>query len=590
MTSQNKSLISIMKRSPVYMGLTVALSVASVLFYFVPYLSIYRIVGILIDNYYSLGDSEIQEIGNLGLLAIVGSSLNVASYFAALSFSHIGSFEICYRLRLGLAKNILQMPYGKQLEVGNSRLINIMDDSANEVQKYFSHEIVEVIIAYLYPTILVLFLFYIDVTLAIAVLFGIGVNYYINTKSYSFAKGGVDKMMEIYLTALDELNLATTEFVRGASILRVFGRDNFVYKKLNEKIKAYTGACVPYTLVWEKYNCVFCSGISNVYLFIFPPLIYFVSKFGYSYELAVKVISFLILIPSLKGLIPKSDELGSHRVKAEVALGRIDEIESLGELKSTEKEVEFSNGNIEFKNVSFKYSSERENALNGISFTAKRGEKTVIVGPSGSGKSTVAYLIAGFWNPDSGKVTIDDKDIAEIGTQNLMKNISLVFQDTYLFHQSIYDNIVGGCLSVSMEDVVACAKKARCHDFIMSLPNGYNTIIGDDSVRFSGGERQKISLARALLKNAPIIILDEPTSSVDAESEYEILEAIDELAKDKTVVMIAHRMSSAVDADKVVLLQDGNLLDYGSHAELLENNELYAYMWSLYNKNIEWKI
>ena len=397
-------------------------------------------------------------------------------------------------------------------------------------------------------------------------------------------------MMDIYLTALERLKNAAEEFVRGKRVFQVFGHRNSVCDDLDAQIVAYSDSCAPYTLVWEKFDCVFSTILSNLYLVLFPCAALLLWIHGWSKELTVDTITFLLLTPTLKTFVPKAAAVGNHSVRSAMAEGRIREMEMIP-ARDPGQGVPFPQkiGKVEMCQVCFSYRKGGETVRN-VNITAEEGTLTAIVGPSGGGKSTVAGLLAGFWDPDDGRILIGGVDAGTIAPAERMKNISMVFQDCFLYRDTIRENIRSARPDATEEEVVRAAKAACCHDFITALPKGYDTVIGEEGRRFSGGEQRRIALARAFLKDAPILILDEATSSVDAENEYYLQKAVEALAREKTVIMISHRLSNVTAARRIYYMEDGLVWESGTHDQLLKQNGRYASLWDIGRKNVQWTI
>ena len=302
-------------------------------------------------------------------------------------------------------------------------------------------------------------------------------------------------------------------------------------------------------------------------------------------------IFYLLFVPAIAGVLNKIMYISESFMQINGNVARMDEILNIPEMAETDHPKKPVNDDIEFNDVSFSYTgSADENALENVSFSAKQGQITAIVGPSGGGKSTIANLISRFWDVSSGSITIGGVDVRDMAENDLMRHVSFVFQDIFLFKQSILDNIRMGNPQASEEQVVAAAKAAQCHDFISRLPKGYHTVVGTKGVHLSGGERQRIAIARAIIKNSPIIVLDEATAFSDPENEYLIQKAFEKLMQGKTVIIIAHRLSTIRNADHIIVMEKGHLIEEGKHDDLVAAGGRYAKMWNHYTEAIDWKI
>ena len=335
----------------------------------------------------------------------------------------------------------------------------------------------------------------------------------------------------------------------------------------------------------------FTTIINNIYLILVPVGILIGSNASDFTEFAMKFIFYLLFVPAIAGVLNKIMYISESFMQIDGNVARMDEILNIPEMPETSHPRKPKGEDVIFDHVSFTYTgSNEEKALEDVSFTAKKGQITAIVGPSGGGKSTIANLISRFWDVSAGKITIGGVDVRDMAQNELMRQVSFVFQDIFLFKQSILDNIRMGNENATEEQVIVAAKAAQCHDFISKLPNGYHTVVGTKGVHLSGGERQRIAIARAIIKDSPIIVLDEATAFSDPENEYLIQKAFEKLMQGKTVIIIAHRLSTIRNADKIIVMERGHLVETGKHDELVAAGGRYAQMWSHYTETIDWKI
>ena len=335
----------------------------------------------------------------------------------------------------------------------------------------------------------------------------------------------------------------------------------------------------------------FTTIINNIYLVLIPVGIFIGSNTTDFKNFLMTFIFYLLFVPAVAGVLNKIMYVSESFMQINGNVARMDEIFNIPVLPETKNPKKPENDNIVFDKVSFSYTGkENDWAIQNVNFEAKQGEITAIVGPSGGGKSTIANLISRFWDVTTGSVKIGNVDIRDMSMSDLMKHVSFVFQDIFLFKQSIYDNIRMGNPNATKEQIVQAAKAAQCHDFIMRLPNGYDTVIGTKGIHLSGGERQRIAIARAIIKNSPIIVLDEATAFSDPENEYLIQKAFEKLMQNKTVIIIAHRLSTIRNADKIIVMENGHLIECGDHNSLIQKNGRYHQMWQHYTEAIDWKI
>lgn len=396
-------------------------------------------------------------------------------------------------------------------------------------------------------------------------------------------------MMDEYQHSLENMNNAAVEYIRGISVVKAFKQTVYSFHRLHETIKEYTSVVIPYTLSWENMMSAFMTIINHIYLLLLPVGILIGMNTGDFKDFASRFIFYLVFVPSIAGILSKIMYVNSDAMRIANGVEAMDQILAEPELKQPPVPKTTDRYDVKFENVSFSYEKDKEKqAISNVSFHARQGEVTAIVGPSGGGKSTIAHLIPRFFDVDQGTVSIGSVDIRQMESRYLMEQVSFVFQDVYLFKQSIRDNIRLGNQNASDEQIQAAAKAAQCHDFIMALPNGYDTVIGEQGIHLSGGEQQRIAIARAIVKDAPVIVLDEATAFADPENEHLIQKAFEKLMQGKTVIIIAHRLSTVRNADHIIVMDNGRVAEEGSHDALLQKGGRYASMWKTYNETASW--
>lgn len=571
---------------PVWMCAAILLSTVSTIAYFVPYWAIYRIVCQTVTGWPPISAMDTAQILRLGLIGAAGAIVNVLCFFGGLICSHVAAFDTALDLRLTFADHISKLPLGFHIGMGSGKLRGTMDGHIGGLQSFLAHKLPDIVVGIVCPVMLVGITLLLDWRLGIAVLAGILAAYFFHSRS--LGKGGVKNEMELYYDALAVMNEAAVEYVRGITVIKLFGNSGNTATNLHKAIHGYTAMTIPYTRTWEKYMCWYEVLINNIYLFLLPAGAAILLHTQDLRSFAPTFLFYLILSPSIASVIPQIAGIMDECMRVSGALERLDEVLSTPVLSDEKKDVPAESYELVFDNVSFQYETgDTVKAVTNVSFACKENTVTAIVGPSGSGKSTIAHLAARFWDVTEGRIAVGGEDIRNIDFSQLMNRLSFVFQDDFLFQQSIYDNIRMGS-SVSKEAVIAAAKRAQIHERILDLPNGYDTRNGENGIHLSGGEKQRICIARAILKNAPILILDEATAAQDIENEYIIQQAIRELTKDKTVLMIAHRLSTIQNADQILVMKDGCIQEAGKHHELLERNGLYKQMWDAYEKSAFW--
>mgnify|MGYP004460038405 CR=1 FL=1 len=581
-----KRIVDVSFMHPVLMFLTILLAVISALSYFVPYLVILFVIRSFFDNSFVISPELVSEIAELGLAAVIGASVNVISFYASLICSHVAAFESAFELRKLFAAHIYKLPMGFHISEGSGKLKGVMYDNVDRIQSFIAHKIPDLVSGIIYPAAMIVLMLIIDWRLGLPLILGIVIAYVFYFRS--MGHGGTKHMMELYFDALADLDNASVEYARGITVTKIFGINALPKEKFCQSAKAYSDMAIPYTKEWEKYMCWFEALMRNLYLFLIPAIIILAAAGGLK-EAAPDLLFYLILTPSLATVIPKIGNIMDECMRVNEEIVRVDNI-----LKRP-AQLELDTGaiagaGISFKNVGFSYTEKgQKKALENISFEIEAGSRTAIIGASGSGKSTIAALLARFWDVDSGNIFIGATDIRNVPMDELMDNISFVFQNDYMFADTIRNNLTMG-REISEEKIIEAAKAAHCHDFIMELPDSYDTNLSLAGVHLSGGEKQRIFIARAILKDSPIIVLDEATASLDSENEWMIREGLDRLGRGKTVLVIAHRLNMTKDADQILVMKEGAIVERGSHSQLLVKGSYYKKMWESWKRIREWKI
>lgn len=568
---------------------SVILSALASIASFVPYVAIYYIIGEIMGSYGDFNSLDVEKTLNFGWIALGGIILNILLYFGALVCSHLAAFGTLYELKVNFASHLAKLPLGFHLTIGSGKMRKIMDENIEKIEGFIAHQLPDIVAAFVAPIVMLIILLGVDWRFGLAALVGIVIAFMLEFKAYG--NEGAKAMMKNYQMSLEDMNNASVEYIRGISVVKAFKQTVYSFRRLHETIKRYTSFVIPYTLSWENYMSGFTTIVNNIYLFLIPVGILIGSKTNDYESFAITFIFYLIFVPSISSVMMKIMYVSSNGMQIIGGVERMDGIlnkEVLEDKDSLEKPKDYS---ISFNRVSFSYDEDSEtSALKDLSFKAIQGQVTAIVGPSGGGKSTIAHLIPRFYDVTEGNIEIGGVDIRNISLSHLMDMVSFVFQDVFLFKQSIMDNIRIGNQHASDKEVIEAAKAAQCHEFIMKLPNGYNTVVGTKGVHLSGGERQRIVIARAIVKNAPIIVLDEATAFSDPENEYLIQKAFEKLIQNKTVIIIAHRLSTIRSANRILVMQKGRLVEEGTHEKLIREKGKYHDMWEMYTKSLDWKI
>lgn len=556
---------------------------------FIPYIAVYFMIRTIIGVYPNLEQLDMSIVLNYGWLALAGIVANILLYFLAIFSSHMAAFGTLYELKVLFANHITKIPLGYHLTIGSGRLRKIMDENIESVEGFIAHQFPDFVASVTAPIVMVVILFTVDWRFGIASLAGIILAFI--AEFIGYGSGAMKENMGKYQTALEEMNNASVEYVRGMPVVKAFNQTASSFRKLKDAISGYTEWVLKFSLGWQNCMPAFTTIINNIYLILIPVGVLIGANISDFSGFAMSFIFYLLFVPAIAGVLNKIMYISESFMQINGNVARMDEILNIPEMAETDHPKKPVNDDIEFNDVSFSYTgSADENALENVSFSAKQGQITAIVGPSGGGKSTIANLISRFWDVSSGSITIGGVDVRDMAENDLMRHVSFVFQDIFLFKQSILDNIRMGNPQASEEQVVAAAKAAQCHDFISRLPKGYHTVVGTKGVHLSGGERQRIAIARAIIKNSPIIVLDEATAFSDPENEYLIQKAFEKLMQGKTVIIIAHRLSTIRNADHIIVMEKGHLIEEGKHDDLVAAGGRYAKMWNHYTEAIDWKI
>lgn len=556
---------------------------------FIPYIAVYFMIREILNVFPDLVQLDMGRIMNYGWLALAGIVANILLYFLAIFSSHIAAFGTLYDLKVLFADHITKIPLGYHLTIGSGRLRKIMDENIESVEGFIAHQFPDFVASITAPIVMVIILFVVDWRFGLASLAGIILAFI--AEFIGFGSGAMKENMGKYQKASEEMNNASVEYVRGMSVVKAFNQTASSFKKLQEAISGYTEWVLKFSLGWQNCMPAFTTIINNIYLILVPVGILIGSNTSNFKEFSMKFIFYLLFVPAIAGVLNKIMYISESFMQIDGNVARMDEILNIPEMPETANPQKPQGEDVVFDHVNFTYTgNNEEKALESVSFAAKQGQITAIVGPSGGGKSTIANLISRFWDVTDGKITIGGVDLRDMAQNDLMRQVSFVFQDIFLFKQSILDNIRMGNRNATEEQVIAAAKAAQCHEFISKLPEGYHTVVGTKGVHLSGGERQRIAIARAIIKDSPIIVLDEATAFSDPENEYLIQKAFEKLMQNKTVIIIAHRLSTIRNADKIIVMEKGQIVESGKHDDLVAAGGRYFQMWNHYTEAINWKL
>ena len=556
------------------------LAVITAIVQFVPIIAVYNILIELAEH--ALDPSLIDKayIWLWSYIALGAFFAFGVLTFASLMLSHIAAFNILYEIRMQLVQKMVRLPLGFFSRRASGELKKIMSDDVERIELFIAHHIPDIVTALLFPLILVSYMFAVDWRLAIVVLAVLAMAFYVMGRMYTGKK--IREVSKRYVETLGRMNASIVEYIRGIQVVKTFTESTNAYRKLNDDIKEYRKFANEVNVQYQPTYVGFLTILSSALLFIIPVAVWLLVGSA-SYATFVPVLlMFLFFGVAVFFPVLKLLWIGSFLNQNNMGVQKIDDILYMDEIEEPDIPRHPKDASVEFRNVSFAYDTTP--ILKAISFISHPGTITALVGPSGAGKSTVAMLAARFWDVQSGEILIGGVPVKEIPTSVLMDNVAFVFQDNMLFFDTIEENIRMGNKTATFEEVARAACAAQCHEFIESLPNGYQTLVGEGGIYLSGGEAQRIALARAILKDSPIILLDEATAFADPENEGKILAAFSHLIKGKTVLVIAHRLSTITNADRILYVDKGVIAEQGTHEQLLALKGEYARMWETYNR------
>lgn len=580
-----------LKRLQHYMGnrkillpISMFLSALSALAGLLPFILIWLIVRELL----STGGTLVS--GNVITYAWWAAGLAVAGvllYFTALMASHLAAFRVESNLRREAMRRIAGMPLGFFDCHTSGRIRKIIDDNASITHTFLAHQMPDLAGAILVPLVAVVLVFWFDWRLGLACIVPIVIammtmGYMMGTKGRQF--------MQSYMNSLEEMNAEAVEYVRGIPVVKVFQQTIYSFKNFHRCIMNYNKMVFGYTHMWEKPMSFYTVVINGFVFFLAPLAILLIDYSGHYAEVLLNFFLFVLITPVFSQNIMKNMYLNQALGQASEAIGRLDSLLSYKELPVSTLPKPVTEFDIRFDKVSFTYPGAAQKAVDNVSFFIPQGKTVALVGASGGGKTTIARLVPRFWEAAEGEVLIGGVNVKDVAPEELMKDVSFVFQHTRLFKTTLLENIKYGNPDASLDEVQRAIDIAQCREIIDRLPLGLETRIGAEGTYLSGGEQQRIVLARAILKNAPIVVLDEATAFADPENEYLIQCALKELTRGKTVLMIAHRLSSITGADRILVVDKGRIAEQGTHTELVEKQGIYNRMWNEYRQSVCWTI
>lgn len=550
------------------------------------YLCVYGVAKVLIQSSGNFGALDLAAMKALGMQAVWYVCMGFGTYGMALLCSHISAYNTVARIRMQLIRHLGTLPLGYHILHPSGKQRKIIEKNTDNLEILIAHNIPDYVQSLVLPIAFLVFMFRYDWRLSLICLVPILIGFIL---LFSMLKGESSGFIGQVQKSGEDISNAATEYVRGIAVVKTFGQTASSFRRYQRSVKDYADFMTKYAFSMENAFSLYTTIVNAVFLFLIPGGIVLYNLGGGAEKTIMTFAFFAVLIPLVASILTKLMHSSSNLMLADASFTAIEEMLAEKPLAETKKLPVPQNGEIRLDHVSFQYEAGVK-ALDDVSLTIRPGTVTALVGESGGGKSTVANLIARFWDVSEGSVTVGGVDVRELDYADWMKHISIVFQDTNLFKMSVAENVAMYKPGASREEIMEALRQARCEDILEKLPNGVDSVIGARGVYLSGGEMQRIALARAILKDAPIVLLDEATAFADAENEYLIQRALDILLHGKTVLMIAHRLQTIVHADQIIVMQRGGIAEQGTHEELMQRQGVYAKMYHEYENSVSWKI
>ena len=559
------------------------LSAVSALMALVPFLYIWMILRDVLNA--APDYSKAVNITYYGWMAVLFAVLSYLVYVLALLCSHTSAFRVATNLRLAVTEHLAKLPLGFTERYGSGKLRKVIQESTGAAETYLAHQLPDQYGAMATPIGLLVLLFVFDWRLGLLSLIPVFLGFAI--MSAMTGKRMAEKMRQ-YGNALAAMSNEAVEYVRGIPVVKTFGQSVFSFKKFKATIDEYEKWVVAYTMELRMPMMFYTAAINGVFAFLIAGGLLF-TKSGVTPEFLLNLLFYIIITPVISLTLTKIMYMSENKMIVADALSRIDSVLDAEPVPVSDEPQHPKDGSVKLSDVHFSFDGETE-VIKGVSMDIRSGQTVALVGPSGGGKSTLASLMCRFFDVQSGSIFIGCADVREIPKEELMDTVSFVFQNSRLIKGSILDNVKLGRPEATEEEVLAALRAAQCMDIIEKFPDGIHTVIGSKGVYLSGGEQQRIAIARAMLKNAPVLILDEATAFADPDNEAKVQAAFAELAKGKTVIMIAHRLSTVVNADCIYVVRDGQIEEAGTKDELCAKDGLFSKMWRDYQSSVEWKV
>ncbi|MFR1423390.1 MAG: ABC transporter ATP-binding protein [Dysosmobacter sp.] len=562
---------------------SLALSAISALMALIPFLYIWMI---LRDVLAAAPDyAQAVNIPHYGWMAVLFAVLSYLVYVCALLCSHLSAFRVATNLRLAVTKHLAELPLGFTERFGSGQLRKIIQESTGAAETYLAHQLPDQAGAMATPVGLLVLLFAFDWRLGLLSLIPVFLGFAVMS---AMTGKRMEEKMRQYGNALAAMSNEAVEYVRGIPVVKTFGQSVFSFKRFKATIDEYEKWVVAYTKEMRRPMLLYTAAVNGVFAFLIAGGLLF-TRNGVTPEFLLNLLFYIIITPVISLTLTKIMYMSENKMVVADALSRIDSVLDAEPVPAFGQPQHPQNSSVTLRDVHFSYDGKAE-VIKGVSMDIKPGQTVALVGPSGGGKSTLASLICRFFDVQGGSVSIGGADVRAIPKEELMDTVAFVFQNSKLLKGTILDNVRLGRPDATEEEVLAALKTAQCMDIIEKFPEGIHTVIGSKGVYLSGGEQQRIAIARAVLKNAPVLILDEATAFADPDNEAKVQAAFARLAKGKTVLMIAHRLSTVANADCIYVVQDGRITETGTKDELCAQNGLFARMWQDYQASVQWKV
>lgn len=556
----------------------------------IPFVCIWFVVRDLVKALME-GDIHLATHSSTYAWAAVGFSvLSILLYFIALCCAHIAAFRTATNMKKAAMHHVVKLPLGYFSQNASGRLRKVIDDNAGLTEAFLAHQLPDLSGAVVMPIAVIILIFVFDWRLGLCCLVPLAISVFFLKQMMG---GDNAHFMEGYMNALETMNKEAVEYIRGIPVVKVFQQTVYSFKNFHAAIEEYEKFASGYALKCRIPLTGFNVALNGTFILLIPVacmILAGVSGQAAYQDVLLDFLFYSLFTPICTTMMNRVMFASEQLMAAKSAVTRIEEVLKEEPLAEPQNPAEPKDASVAFENVSFSYPGTETKALDGVTFEIPEGRTVALVGASGSGKSTAAQLIPRFYDVSTGAIRVGGVDVRNIKKQTLMEQIAFVFQNTKLFKDTLLENIRAARPSASREEVMKAAELAQCKEIIDRLPNGLDTIVGSGGTYLSGGENQRIALARAILKDAPIIVLDEATAFADAENEHQIQLAFEKLTKGKTVLMIAHRLSTIQNADMILVFEEGRIIERGTHDALLEENGRYASMWKDYQTSIQWKV